>query len=90
MMAGKPVSTFADEAAIREAGFITDTVFTAHFNAKEDTSYRIEYYYEVQGQYPATTNNYEVRTGKTDTTVSVTDNDKIKAGYKYDTEARCV
>ena len=87
MMAGKPVSTFADEAAIREAGFITDTVFTAHFNAKEDTSYRIEYYYEVQGQYPATTNNYEVRTGKTDTTVSVTDNDKIKAGYKYDTEA---
>ena len=87
LMAGKPVSTFADEAAIREAGFITDTVFTAHFNAKEDTSYRIEYYYEVQGQYPATTNNYEVRTGKTDTTVSATDNDKIKAGYKYDTEA---
>ena len=47
---GEPVSTFAAEADIRKAGFMTDSIFTAHFNAKDDTTYRVEYYYESQGR----------------------------------------
>ena len=84
---GEPVSTFAAEADIRKAGFTTDSIFTAHFNAKDDTTYRVEYYYESQGRYPASTDNYEIRTGKTDAAVSVADSDKVKAGYVYDTTA---
>ena len=84
---GEPVSTFAAEADIRKAGFMTDSIFTAHFNAKDDTTYRVEYYYESQGRYPASTDNYEIRTGKTDAAVSVADSDKVKAGYVYDTTA---
>ena len=84
---GEPVSTFAAEADIRKAGFTTDSIFTAHFNAKDDTTYRVEYYYESQGRYPASTDNYEIRTGKTDAAVSVADSDKMKAGYVYDTTA---
>ena len=85
--AGKPVSTFASEADIKKAGFTTDSVFTAHFYAKDDTTYRVEYYYESQGKYPASTDSFEIRTGKTDASVSVTDNDKAKNGYVYDTTA---
>ena len=84
---GEPVSTFAAEADIRKAGFTTDSIFTAHFNAKDDTTYRVEYYYESQGRYPASKDNYEIRTGKTDAAVSVADSDKVKAGYVYDTTA---
>ena len=86
-VAGKPVSAFASEVDIKKAGFTTDSVFTAHFYAKDDTTYRVEYYYESQGKYPASTDSFEIRTGKTDAPVSVTDNDKAKNGYVYDTTA---
>ena len=56
-----------------------------------DATYTVEYYYQVDGTYPATpgTGNIATRTGKTGEQAAITNADKepITEGYVYDTEA---
>ena len=68
-----------------------DATYTAQWEALVDVwPYRVEYYYESGGKYPATASSYDTRTApETQGTVSVTDADKrpTRPGYEYDAEA---
>lgn len=71
---------------IASSAVTSNYVFTAQWQPRTDTQYKVEYYYQQNGVYPTTTNLSSSRTGTTDTTVSVTSEDKTPqiAGYVYD------
>lgn len=73
---------------------IADTVtksveYVAQWTADSDTKYRVEYYYQMNGEYSDAPSDYVERSGETDTEVSVIDADKetAKEGYVYDEAA---
>lgn len=58
--------------------------YWAHWEARTDTKYKVEYYYEKDGSYPSAPNYTSPdRFGTTDTTVSVTSDDKIPVLEDY-------
>ena len=65
-----------------------NATYTAQWKANKDTKYTVEYYYQENGAYPEKATSSVVRTGETDTEVSVTKEDKTpaegKTGYVYD------
>jgi hypothetical protein len=65
------------------------TTLTAVWSANSDTEYKVEYYYQVDGQYSAQATSGVTRTGTTDTTGSVTEADKTPTleGYVLDNAA---
>lgn len=70
---------------------VADTVtenaeYVAQWIAKKDTIYTVEYYYQEDGKYPEKPQDKIQRTGTTDTTATVTDDDKIPTitGYVFD------
>lgn len=67
------------------AGDLTLTANAIKY-AREDTEYKVEYYYQENGVYSTTPNDSVIRTGTTGITVSVTDIDKeiAKVGYIFD------
>lgn len=62
-----------------------DATYTAKWKAK-DVGYKVEFYYQADGEYPETATSSEDRTGKTDASVEVTADDKkpTKDGYVLD------
>ena len=57
---------------------------------RDDTPYKVEYYYQENGQYPATPKYTDIsRTGTTDTSVTLSSGDKTptETGYAYDQNA---
>lgn len=64
-----------------------DTTLYAQWEANSRTAYNVEFYYEFEGQYPQEPSYSETRYGRTDATVSVTSDDKMKAGYVFDSTA---
>ena len=61
----------------------TPNAIYAKWTANTDTAYKVEFYYEADGQYPTTADESENRTGTTDTEASVTDDDKTPTREKY-------
>ena len=62
----------------------TPNVVYAKWTTRSDTQYAVEFYYEVDGAYPATPDaRDESRTATTDSEVSVTDADKTPTKDKY-------
>ena len=60
----------------------------AVWEANSNTVYKVEFYNQSNGTYSQTPTKTENRTGTTDTTVSITEQDKTApAGYAYDTAA---
>ena len=60
----------------------------AVWEANSNTEYKVEFYNQSNGTYSQTPTKTENRTGTTDTTVSITEQDKTApAGYAYDTAA---
>ena len=60
----------------------------AVWEANSNTVYKVEFYNQSNGTYSQTPTKTESRTGTTDTTVSITEQDKTApAGYAYDTAA---
>ncbi len=59
--------------------------YVAQWKAK-DVGYKVEFYYQADGEYPETATSSEDRTGKTDASVEVTADDKkpTKDGYVLD------
>ena len=58
----------------------------AVWEANSNTVYKVEFYNQSNGTYSQTPTKTENRTGTTDTTVSITEQDKTApAGYAYDT-----
>ena len=66
-----------------DAGIYEEATYTARFAPDEATSYTVEFYYENEGVYPDKPDYTSVRTGTTDTSVSVTDLDKQPAREDY-------
>ncbi|WP_317396185.1 InlB B-repeat-containing protein, partial [Faecalicoccus pleomorphus] len=68
-----------------ESGWINGTTFYAKFEPIE-AEYKVEYYYQENGQYPEQATSSVTRKGTTDQKVEVTDEDKTptKAGYVFD------
>ena len=66
-----------------------DLTYTAQWKAKTDTPYTVEYYYQTKGAYSDTPTSTDNRTGTTDTTAYVTDDDKMPTqdGYVLDNGA---
>ena len=63
---------------------------TGSFTANEDTPYKVEFYYQSADEtYPTEPTDTDDRTGTTDTTASVTDEDKVptKNSYVFDEAA---
>ena len=61
--------------------------YTATWTPAKDTAYTVEIYYQSNGQYSESASKTITRHGTTDTTVSVTDEDKARDGYVFDTAA---
>ena len=74
------------------AGTVTaNATYTATWRARNDTAYKVEFYYEENGTYPETATSTSNRTGTTGETVSVTDTDKApEEGYVFDEAAQNV
>lgn len=66
-----------------------DAVYKAQWKANENTSYKVEYYYQSEGAYAGTTEDYKERTGTTDSVANVIADDKkpVKSGYVFDAAA---
>ena len=81
--------TFAGWNPTRAATVTADAVYVAQWAAKTDIKYTVEFYYQVNGQYPTeATIKDDSRTGTTGDTVNVTNDDKKPAdgytGYALD------
>ena len=62
-------------------------MYVAQWTANTDTKYTVEYYYQnYDGSYPATTSEWNVRYGTTDTLATVSELDKVpkKPGFIFD------
>ena len=75
--------------AKNDAGVYEAATYVAKFAPDEATQYTVEFYYETNGSYPEETSDRSVRTGTTDTTASVTEEDKVptRENYILDTSA---
>lgn len=63
---------------------VTDhATYTAQWAPNEDTAYKVEYYYETNGEYNSDPDSFVMKKGTTDTTVSVTDEDKVPTTDNY-------
>lgn len=61
-----------------------DADYWAHWEPRTDTKYKVEYYYEVNGSYRVTPDyTSDFREGTTDSTVSITEEDKIPLWSGY-------
>ena len=62
-----------------------DADYWAHWEARTDTKYKVEYYYEVDGSYPVTPDFTSAdREGTTDETVSIISSDKVPMKSNYE------
>ena len=85
------------DTEVKDGSFIMPpnaVVFEGSFTPRLDTEYKVEFYYEDYfGEYPATTSDWVIRTGETDSIASVSEMDKIPQkegytdGYAYDQDA---
>ena len=66
-----------------DSGVYEEATYTAKFAPDEDTRYTVEFYYENDGTYPDKADETLRRTGTTDTTVSVTDEDRQPKRENY-------
>ncbi|MEI3168061.1 MAG: MucBP domain-containing protein [Lachnospiraceae bacterium] len=79
---------FADVDAIRSAGFVKDTEFTADFIASDATTYKVEVYYEHEGKYSTVPSKTETLAGTTDTKATVAAETYLPtSGYVFDQNA---
>ena len=77
-----PTKPVAEETELTQ-----DTEYVISFEPKNNTPYKVEYYYQnYDGNYPATTSEWNVRYGTTDTLATVSELDKVpkKPGFIFD------
>jgi uncharacterized repeat protein (TIGR01451 family) len=69
-----------------------DAEYVAQWKADDDTEYKVEYYYQVSGEYKDTADSSVTRYGTTDETAEVESGDKTptKDGYVFDEDAENV
>lgn len=88
---GESGYTFAGwSPVLLESGKVTkDETFIAQWVSNEDTTYKIEYYLQKDGQYPAQTDIVTSHSGKTDSEASVTEDQKkpTTTAYTFDEKA---
>ena len=77
-----PTKPVAEETELTQ-----DTEYVISFEPKNNTPYKVEYYYQnYDGNYPATTSEWNVRYGTTDTLATVSELDKVpqNLGFIFD------
>ena len=57
--------------------------YVAQWSANKDTKYKVEYYYQKDGKYPGKADSSVTRSGETDTTAKVTEEDKTPSDAAY-------
>ncbi|MEA4923099.1 MAG: InlB B-repeat-containing protein [Eubacteriaceae bacterium] len=66
----------ADRTSVSGTMGKEDVTETVYYTANTDTKYTIEYYYQKDGKYPTTATTSKQEEGTTDTTVTLTDDQK--------------
>lgn len=85
----KPIG---DDVVVEDGAFAMparDVWISGTWKADDDTPYTVEFYYEKNGSYSTEPDEKDERFGTTDSTVSVTEEDKTpdRAGYVFDEDA---